>query len=284
MVQTQTSPSDKKTVNIKPKAYFFVSNLGQVGKSTNCKMLIHYLREQQQDPIILDMDTFNPNVAKSYIPDIVNSWSNPNLPGTASSGVARFRRQAPSKKVSQGTNQDKVTDILANQFTFDTTDLDIKFLELIELGRDIIVNISGNNYLPLCNFLNSIEAHKSNAFDLYICWVTNGATECLELFTKTQQRFEGAKFLLIFNEGNNLAVRDWDNYFLTPEILQLDREEKIKLASLPFVSVDDYWHRGQNLPYSKWVSDPSLSAHRRRAIQVWVDMAIRSIEESGIFA
>jgi hypothetical protein len=291
MTQTQSHPPEakqpeKKASRVKPKVYFFVSNLGQVGKSTHCKMFIHYLKEtKKQNPIILDMDIMNPNVARSYAPELVGSWTNSTLDNIGNKSVDRFRRTAPSKKASQGTDDDKIANILSKQPTFGTTDFDIKFLELTEFNRDIVVNVSGNSYIPFCNFLSSIEADKSEEFDLYICWVTNGAKECLDLFTKTQQRFEGSKFLLTFNEGNNLAVKDWDNYYLTPEISKLDKDKKIKLASLHFVSTDeDYWYEGQNHPYSDWLIDQTLSDHRRRALKVWVDAAILSIKESEILA
>jgi hypothetical protein len=272
--------SEKKP---KPKVYIFAAQDGRVGKTTACKMFIHHLQENAKlPPIIVDTDPMHPNVARSYTPDIMKSWNDNGL--EQKKGVDRFRRVGKGLAINTPeaiTEKGKIAKILSQQIVFDGQHhLGLNILALTEFG-DVVVNVSGNTYLQLCSFLATQEADKAEDFDLHICWVTNGSKESLDLFVKTQKRFEGAEYALIFNEGNTQYIKDWDNYYLTPEIAKLDEAGEIKLVSLPFLSVpSEFWDEHQNIPYAKWLTDASLSKYLRQSIRIWIDAACKSLSDA----
>jgi hypothetical protein len=269
-------------VEPKPKVFIFTAQDGRVGKTTACKMFIHNI-ELNQPLIIVDTDPMNPNVARSYTPDLMKSW-NSNSFGHEK-GVDRFRRsnnEPASNTPDITTDEGKIAKILSQQIVFDGQHhLGLNILALTEFGRDVVVNVSGNTHLQLCSFLATQEADKAEDFDLHICWVTNGSKESLDLFIKTQERFDGAEYLLIFNEGNTQYIKDWDNYYLTPEIAKLDQVGKIKLVSLPFLSApSEFWDEYQNIPYAQWLTDESLSKYLCKSIKVWIDAACKSLNNA----
>jgi hypothetical protein len=271
-------------VKPKPKVFIFTAQDGRVGKTTACKMFIHNLQEELNQPlIIVDTDPMNPNVARSYTPELMKSW-NSNSFGYEK-GVDRFRRSSKepaSNTPDITTDEGKIAKILSQQIVFDGQHhLGLNILALTEFGRDVVVNVSGNTHLQLCSFLATQEADKAEDFDLHICWVTNGSKESLDLFIKTQERFDGAEYALIFNEGNTQYIKDWDNYYLTPEIAKLDQAGKIKLVSLPFLSVpSEFWDEHQNIPYTQWLTDESLSKYLCKSIKVWIDAACKSLNNA----
>jgi hypothetical protein len=275
---------NKAPAKPKPKVFIFTAQDGRVGKTTACKMFIHNLQENLKQPlIIVDTDPMNPNVARSYTPDLMKSWNSNSF--DQGKGVDRFRRSS-NEPVSDTpdvtTNEGKIAKILSQQIVFDGQHhLGLNILALTEFGRDVVVNVSGNTHLQLCSFLATQEADKAEDFDLHICWVTNGSKESLDLFIKTQKRFDGAEYTLIFNEGNTQYIKDWDNYYLTPEIAKLDQAGKIKLVSLPFLSVpSEFWDEHQNISYTQWLTDESLSKYLCKSIRVWIDAACKSLNNA----
>jgi hypothetical protein len=277
--------STEVLVEPKTKIFIFMAQDGRVGKTTACKMFIHNLQENlKKSPIIVDTDPMNPNVARSYTPGLMKSWNSNSF--DQEKGVDRFRRSNNNKSAPNilevTTDEGKIAKILSQQIVFDGQHhLGLNILALTEFGRDVVVNVSGNTHLQLCSFLAKQEADKAEDFDLHICWVTNGSKESLDLFIKTQERFDGAEYLLIFNEGNTQYIKDWDNYYLTPEIAKLDQAGKIKLVSLPFLSVpSEFWDEHQNIPYTQWLTDESLSKYLCGSIKVWIDAACKSLDNA----
>jgi hypothetical protein len=269
----------------KPKVIIVMAQDGRVGKSILCKMIIHALQHSKKQPIIVDTDPMNPNVARSYTPEVMEFWGNTGLDSVEQKeGVDRFRRQQnKSPNISDdSTDEGKIARILSQQIVFDSQHpLGSNILALTEFGRDVIVNTSGNVYRQLFRFLVAQEADKDKDFNLCICWVTNGTKDSLDLFLKTQKRFSGAEHVLIFNEGNTQYIKDWDNYYLTPEIAKLDEASKIKLVSLPLLSVSsDFWDDRQNQPYREWLADESLGKRLRRSIEVWISAACKSLDKA----
>lgn len=283
MTETQQkAPKAPQETSNKRKVFIFTAQDGRVGKTTACKMFIHNMQQVlKQHPIVVDTDPMNPNVARSYTPEIVKYWSSSIT--SAQKGAARFFRNRDNETViDTNTTEGKINKMLSSQIVFDGEHhVAQSILALTEFSRDVVVNVSGNTYIQMCNFLASQQADKLDDLDLYICWVTNGTKESLDLFTKTQRDFDGAKYLLIFNEGNTQYIKHWDNYYLTPEIAKLVSDEKIKIISLPLLSVPpDFWHEHQNLPYTQWLQDESIDKYRRNSIQVWIDTACQEITQS----
>jgi hypothetical protein len=280
---TQTAKKEaQQATGERNKVFIFAAQDGREGKSTACKMLIHHLKEQRgKDPIVVDADPFNPNVANSYTPELVKLWgAGSEIPDKS---AKRFLQPGNDSKAALTANEDKINDILSEQILLDGRHhLGRKILALTQYGRDVVVNISGNTYLQLCDFLETQQAHKSNLFDLCICWVSSGGDESLNLLIKTQKRFEAAQFMLILNEGNSQYVDDWMRYRLPKEIATLCHEQKLKLASLPLLSIESkFWLDRQHQPYSRWLNDESIDVFTRGAIKVWIDSACESIAESG---
>ena len=279
---TDNQQKAPKETSTKRKVFIFTAQDGRVGKTTACKMFIHNMQQVlKQQPIVVDTDPMNPNVARSYIPEIVKCWGTSTA--TAQKGAARFLRDRGNKAViDTNTTEGKINKILSSQIVFDGEHhVAQSILALTEFNRDVVVNVSGNTYIQMCNFLASQQADKLDDLDLYICWVTNGTKESLDLFIKTQRDFDGAKYLLIFNEGNTQYIKNWDNYYLTPEIGKLVSDGKIKIISLPLLSVPpDFWHEHQNLPYTQWLKNESIDKYRRNSIQIWIDTACQEITES----
>lgn len=283
--QQQASATKKETLleaKAKNKVFIFAAQDGREGKTTSCKMLIHYLQEKlDNNPIIIDADPFNPNVAASYTPELIKRWGVGS--DIADKSTKRFlQSNSGSEADAPNTDDGKINEILSEQIIFDGRHhLGRKILALTQFGRDVVVNISGNTYLQLCDFLDSQQAHKSSFFDLCICWISSGGQESLDLLVKTQKRFEGAKYLLMLNEGNSQHVDDWLRYRLPPEIATLCNEKKLLLASLPLLSIDPkFWYKYQNIPYTKWLNDSEIDVFTRDAIRVWIDTACESIAES----
>jgi hypothetical protein len=277
MTATQIKPEKPKlpeTAVIPGTIHLSFAKFGRTGKSTFLKLLIEYFIAVDKPYLVVDTDAETPDVAKAYTPDLLNSW----LKGDTMNNGSVDSIFAPTPSPSKSSQTDS---LLIDQIVFSKDNRDEhltrNLLSLAQLGNDVLVNLAANVYTPVCNFI------ENNPTDVQFVnwWVSNGSTASLDLFIETQARFPDMTHILVLNKGMHDFVDKWDKYRLPSEIINLYNDGKVKVAMIPFLSINkSLWESLQETPYNKIIQDKSIDSVTRGAIETWIKRALNGDEKN----
>jgi hypothetical protein len=249
---------------------------GRTGKSTWMKLLIAYSLQKNKLIQVVDTDVKNPDVARSYTPELLATWSRTIV---ADENISRLETSDPRKEVKQS-----IDSLLSEQIVFTDdnrlTHLTRKLLKLSQLGKDIMVNIPAGVHDPVCNFIAENRLDKSPALNLVSWWVSNCSLDSLNLFVETQERFPDAKHALVLNYHNK-SKQEIRNIRFPIKIKELVESKQVKLVRIPHLSIDPtFWNYHSGTPYDKFIEDEDIDMFDRAAVKEWMEMIFEGIEST----
>lgn len=281
MTAIQPKPALKKESNeteAQPKPptsmHLSLAEHGRTGKSTWMKLLIAYSLKKNKAFQVIDTDVKNPDVARSYTPELLDIWSRAIA---IDEPISRLETSDPRKEVKQSINS-----LLSEQIVFTDdnrlTHLTRKLLKLSQLGKDIMVNIPAGVHDPVCNFIADNRLDKSSTVDLVSWWVSNCSIDSLNLFVETQERFPDAKHALVLNYHNK-SKQEIRNIRFPIKIKELVESKQVKILSIPHLSLDPiFWNYHSGTPYDKFIEDEDIDMFDRAAVKEWMETIFEGIE------
>jgi hypothetical protein len=249
---------------------------GRTGKSTWLKLLIAYSLQKNKSFQVIDTDVKNPDVARSYTPELLDIWSRAIA---IDDPIAKMEPLTPRK-----SEKSAIDSLLSEQIVFTDdnrlTHLTRKLLKLSQLGKDIMVNIPAGVHDPVCNFITENRLDKSSTVDLVSWWVSNCSIDSLNLFVETQERFPDAKHALVLNYHNK-SKQEIRNIRFPIKIKELVESKQVKMVKIPHLSLDPiFWNYHSGTPYDKFIEDEDIDMFDRAAVKEWMETIFEGIEST----
>jgi hypothetical protein len=288
---TPPKPTPPPPTNPPTAMHLSFAKHGRTGKSTWLKLLIEYARDRKQPYLLVDTDVETPDVAAAYSPELLDRWRK-HTPTSEERSIESllFEPASPTESTtalvgSVAPLENRIGALLSEQIVFSednrTEYLTRNLLSLSQFGKDIFVNLPANVYHPVCNFIDNNNLQRSSRIKLFNWWVSNGSDESLNLFTETQAKFPAANHILVLNQGNQQYVFDWKRFRVPEKITALYQAGKIKIAMMPFLSIDPtFWESQKSIPYHNIIKDKSIDEFVRDAIETWTIKAFSAIEQT----
>jgi hypothetical protein len=271
-----------------------IGEKGGVGKTWLTLILIEFLRSVfGKLPVIIDMDTSTPNIAKIYQKDNYNSWSNIKTDKNSDEDSDRNSDEdALTKVYSPAIDEgEDVLQLLKEQIFLgggESAKMGDKLLEIMNLSTQSVTCFPSQSQKGLNKWLddNGIGKGETNSAIIF-WWVSDGSFESLDLFQNFIERYPKLQCCLVLNRGVNVQI--WNKYSLhqiNPTVSKKIADKALKAFFIDSIDIDrtimiDIQDKGVSFQDIIENKGDKYNKYFVNRFKIWLEKSFDAIKKTG---